>query len=81
MTVVHSRTRHREENVALANVAVERGEWFLGGALANPADGAVIVFTEDTPAVAEGLPVDVEDNARRNGREAVAEQESLRPGR
>jgi uncharacterized protein YciI len=33
--------------------AMERGELFIGGAFAEPADGAMIVFTADTPAVAE----------------------------
>ena len=32
--------------------AMERGELFIGGAFAEPADGAMIVFTVDTPAVA-----------------------------
>ena len=30
-----------------------RGELLLGGALANPADGAVLLFTGDSPEVAE----------------------------
>ncbi len=49
------RGEFRDEHVALANAAVERGEWFLGGALANPADRAVIVFSGDTAAVAESF--------------------------
>ncbi len=49
------RGEFREAHVALANAAVERGELFLGGALANPADGAVIVFNGDSPAVAEAF--------------------------
>ena len=32
-----------------------RGELVLGGALANPADGAVLLFKGDTPAVAENF--------------------------
>ncbi len=47
------RGEFRDAHVAHANAAVERGEFFLGGALANPADGAVIVFNGDSPAVAE----------------------------
>lgn len=45
----------REAHVAHANAAVERGELFLGGAFADPADGAVIVFSGDSPAVAESF--------------------------
>src|SRR5258706_11420723 len=33
--------------------AVERGELVLGGALANPADGAVLIFRGSSPEVAE----------------------------
>ena len=36
-----------------ARAAVERGELVLGGALANPVDGAVILFRGDSPAAAE----------------------------
>ena len=32
---------------------LERGELVLGGALANPADGAVLLFESDGPEVAE----------------------------
>jgi uncharacterized protein YciI len=32
---------------------VERGELVLGGALANPADGAVLLFKGDTAEAAE----------------------------
>jgi uncharacterized protein YciI len=32
---------------------LERGELVLGGAFANPADGAVILFRSDGPEVAE----------------------------
>lgn len=33
--------------------AAERGELVLGGALANPIDGAVLLFKGDSPEVAE----------------------------
>ena len=33
--------------------AVARGEIVLGGAYANPVDGAVILFRSDSPAAAE----------------------------
>jgi uncharacterized protein YciI len=37
----------------LAWEAQARGELILGGALAEPADGAVLLFNGDSPAVAE----------------------------
>jgi uncharacterized protein YciI len=49
------RGEFREEHIALAKAAVGRGELFLGGAPANPADGAVLVFIGDSPAVAEAF--------------------------
>jgi len=35
--------------------AVERGELLLGGAYADPVDGAVLVFQGDSPEVAENF--------------------------
>jgi len=49
------RTAFREAHLALARAAVERGELVLAGALANPVDGAVLVFSGDSPAVAEAF--------------------------
>lgn len=43
----------RAEHLAHARQAVARGELVLGGALANPVDGAVLVFRGSSPAVAE----------------------------
>lgn len=43
----------RAEHLAHARQAVARGELVLGGALANPIDGAVLVFRGSSPAVAE----------------------------
>jgi len=37
----------------LANAARDRGELVMAGALAEPADGAVLVFKGDSPANAE----------------------------
>lgn len=45
----------REAHVALAKPLIERGVLFLGGAFANPADGAMIVFSGNSPAVAENF--------------------------
>ena len=47
------RGEHRQEHLALARAAPERGELVLGGALADPADGAVLVFRGDGPETAE----------------------------
>jgi uncharacterized protein YciI len=43
----------REAHLNLARKAHERGDLVLAGALAEPADGAVLVFRADGPAVAE----------------------------
>lgn len=50
---VERRSEFRAEHLGLAQAAAERGELLLGGALADPADGAVLVFRADTAAVAE----------------------------
>lgn len=47
------RVEFRAEHLKLAWEAQARGEMVLGGALANPADGAVIVFQGDSPDAAE----------------------------
>jgi uncharacterized protein YciI len=45
----------RSEHLALASAAVARGELVLGGALADPVDGAVLLFRGESPAVAESF--------------------------
>jgi uncharacterized protein YciI len=45
----------RAEHLALARAAQARGELVLAGALADPIDGAVILFRADSPAVAEAF--------------------------
>lgn len=47
------RGQFRSEHLALAWQFQERGELVLGGALADPADGAVLLFKADTPEPAE----------------------------
>lgn len=47
------RSAFRAAHLALAREAVERGELILGGALANPADGAVLLFSCSSAEVAE----------------------------
>jgi uncharacterized protein YciI len=59
------RAPFRAEHLALARAAHARGELVLGGALANPIDGAVLLFKGDSPAVAESFAV--KDPYVRNG--------------
>lgn len=47
------RAEHRAEHLALAQAAARRGELRLGGAFAEPADGAVLVFQAPDRSVAE----------------------------
>ena len=49
------RTPFRAAHVAYARAAVARGELVLGGALAGPIDGAVLLFRGDSPAAAENF--------------------------
>ena len=49
------RTPFRAAHLARARESVARGELVLGGALANPADGAVLLFRGDSPAAAEAF--------------------------
>jgi uncharacterized protein YciI len=49
------RSAFRAEHLALARAAVARGELILGGAFADPVDGAVILFKGDSPAAAEAF--------------------------
>jgi hypothetical protein len=45
----------RDAHLALARRAVARGELLLGGALADPVDGAVLLFQGPSPAAAEAF--------------------------
>ena len=49
------RAELRSAHLEKAWAASERGELVLGGALANPVDGAVLLFKGDSPAVAENF--------------------------
>ncbi len=53
--VLEKRAPHREEHLRLAQEAVDRGELVLGGAYADPVDGAVLVFRCDDPSVVEAF--------------------------
>jgi uncharacterized protein len=50
---ISRRAEFREEHLAKAWQASARGELVLAGALANPPDGAVLLFKGDSPEVAE----------------------------
>jgi uncharacterized protein YciI len=47
------RGAHRDAHLSLVREAHARGELLLAGALADPADGAVLVFRGDDPTAAE----------------------------
>jgi uncharacterized protein YciI len=52
---VERRAPFRAAHLGLARAAVDRGALVLGGALDNPADGAVLLFKGDSPAAAEAF--------------------------
>jgi uncharacterized protein YciI len=49
------RAPYRAEHLALVHAAFERGEVALAGALADPADGALLVFRGTSPEAAEAF--------------------------
>ena len=49
------RVPYRKDHLAHAKAAVSRGELVLGGALANPVDGTVLLFKGDSPSAAESF--------------------------
>ena len=50
---VTRRAEFRSAHLELAWAASDRGELILGGALADPIDKAVLLFSADSPAAAE----------------------------
>jgi uncharacterized protein YciI len=52
---VQRRAPLRASHIAHARAAIARGELVLGGALANPPDGAVLLFRGSSPAAAEAF--------------------------
>lgn len=50
---IDRRVAYRDAHLAYARDAVVRGELILGGALADPPDGAVLLFRADSPEVVE----------------------------
>ncbi len=59
------RAELRQLHLAHAREAVARGELVLGGALANPADRAILLFKGSSPAAAEAFAAS--DPYVRNG--------------
>ena len=51
--IVERRAPYREAHLAMVREYVERGELVLGGAFADPADGAAIVFKVENKAKLE----------------------------
>lgn len=49
------RAAYRDEHLKLAREAQERGELLLGGAFADPADHAVLLFEGESPEAAESF--------------------------
>jgi uncharacterized protein YciI len=43
----------RQAHLSYAQAAIDRGELLLGGAFADPPNGAMILFRADSPAVAQ----------------------------
>ncbi len=52
---VEQRAPFRDAHLKLATEAKERGAFLLGGAFAEPVDGAVLLFRGDSPEVAENF--------------------------
>ena len=49
------REHYRADHLSHARAAVARGELLLGGALADPMDGAVLLFQGDSPDAARAF--------------------------
>ena len=52
---VERRAPFREAHLALAREARGRGELLMGGAFADPVDGALLLFRAESPAVVEAF--------------------------
>lgn len=50
-----ARAPYRSAHIKMARAAAARGELVLGGGLANPVDGSVLLFKADSPAVPEAF--------------------------
>jgi uncharacterized protein len=52
---IERRAPYREEHLKYANKAHDKGELVMAGALAEPADSAVLLFKGDEPSVARNF--------------------------
>jgi uncharacterized protein YciI len=52
---IERRAPYREQHLAIANAAHERGELVMAGALSDPADGSILIFKGESPSVAEAF--------------------------
>jgi uncharacterized protein YciI len=52
---VSRRAPFRNEHLNLARAALQRGDLVLAGALADPADSALIIFRGDSPSAAKSF--------------------------
>lgn len=52
---VARRDAYRDAHLRLAREAYARGELVLGGALADPADGALLIFEGESPAACDAF--------------------------
>ncbi len=50
---IEKRATFREEHLRLLNQAKKEGTLVMGGALAEPADGAVLIFKVEDPKIVE----------------------------
>lgn len=49
---IEKRSQYREEHLKLAQSALENGDLVMAGALADPPDGAILIFKGNSPDVA-----------------------------
>ncbi len=54
---IERRARYRPEHLAMVDEAHKAGKLAMAGALANPPDGAVLIFRGDSPSDAEQFAV------------------------
>ncbi|KAF0196697.1 MAG: hypothetical protein FD166_2299 [Bacteroidetes bacterium] len=54
---IEKRGQFREEHLKLARQANEKGALVMAGAMADPADSAVLIFKGDGPEVAEQFAI------------------------
>jgi uncharacterized protein len=52
---VARRGAYRDEHLRLAREAYARGELVLAGAFADPADGALLIFEDESPAACDAF--------------------------